>query len=1370
MKKLPTKCFLSFVLVLAMLIQMLPIQCLANDEKSGESLKTEEAPNVTVLGEVKALRRENVKHFRMSDGSYVAVSYGTPVHYLDENREWTDIDNTMTRDVKTNIYHTNDSRGATAFSGSLKDGMLFETRNGSVSISMSLLDTAEAVSLVSDSIIKRSQETRSSNQNASSLADHEEVIFSRNAIARILENPSNMLDPQQNSRSDHSKYMPENLQASILYEDVFSNVDLIYTAYGMNFKEQIVVKESQNSYRYDFLLKLEGLTATTNSDGSVSLKDKAGANLYKIPAPYMVDSEGVVSFDVSYTLTQTTKGVVLTVEADKTWMNATDRTFPVMIDPTLIFTSGSEQNDIYSAYVSEAVPDGASLGSQILYCGANPSTTNDGRYRIYLHMNNLPEIPGNCEVTHASLSLYKSQYDQQECTRFPIGLHAVTGTKPADYSSYQDWLNALTWNNQPEFSTDNVIDFAFVDAGEEYVLWNMTELAKKWYAENIDNTTVCLAMTNEADMNYGDPYAYAGFNIYGDTNIPVMTVSYRSSTGIEPYYTYDTLGGGASGTAYIADATGQLKVAKELVFYASSVNPVSLNLVYNSDNFSGSNSEYCFPEDLGLSMNIGSGWTLDCIQKIETETISDVQYLKFYDGDGTVHYFQADDDGVYHDEDGLGLKIETVTAGGYTMSDKSGNTWTFVNHFLTTAMDSDGNAININYTDGRILSVTQKNNGKAAITVAAFTYDGNTLESVTDAAGNVFTLTYSGNDFVSIQKDGTTVAQYVYNGHRVTGMTDTESGYAIEYTYSNGRISSYQETVGEETGATVAVTYTGNSQTTYRDYGIDRTAETNDDILTHYFFDHTGRTVNAYTEDTMGNILGASNAVYTENYGTDPKNNRTLRSSTIGMAAEQLLKNAGFESTSSNDVWTYNGMILTATKPRSGYGSAKSAESSTGIRYAYRPTETLTAGTTYTLSAYINTSEANFTSTTDGVYIGVLDINENQWKSLPLNYKTYTVVDGGWMRVSVTFTPKTTGVHYVGVYSQNMGGTYYVDDFQLEKGETPSAHNLVENGNFQISGYGWTMGTDASMVTTEGVANSGGAVKIIGSPENIAANAYQDIHINLASQTYILSGWVKANAVAADTGSEDGEDISKQCGLRAILYYADGTTEAHYVAFNSDLSEEWQFTSAAIVPKKYDTKILLIRVMCAYEGNANIAYFDNISMLRQAVQTMTYDEDGNLVSVDTTGLDNDVMDYVAGTNLIAMVTGGTGTYTYDYDDENGNDYRLKSVTNNLITQYMGYDGTGNVTSTTLSAYNAEGAVTGKRLTASAAYDESGNRLTSVTDSAGASVAYSYGTADSQMTGQPTTVTDPKGYNNIGQRKSHTVRRKSSAMWLFLYPI
>lgn len=50
---------------------------------------------------------------------------------------------------------------------------------------------------------------------------------------------------------------------------------------------------------------------------------------------------------------------------------------------------------------------------------------------------------------------------------------------------------------------------------------------------------------------------------------------------------------------------------------------------------------------------------------------------------------------------------------------------------------------------------------------------------------------------------------------------------------------------------------------------------TNDDILTYYLFDHAGRTANAYTTDTSGNILGATNAVYSGSGSTDKTNNRT---------------------------------------------------------------------------------------------------------------------------------------------------------------------------------------------------------------------------------------------------------------------------------------------------------------------------------------------------------------------------------------------------------------------------------------------------------------------------------------------------------------
>ena len=42
------------------------------------------------------------------------------------------------------------------------------------------------------------------------------------------------------------------------------------------------------------------------------------------------------------------------------------------------------------------------------------------------------------------------------------------------------------------------------------------------------------------------------------------------------------MGVGNAGTAYIGDFSGQLTLCKNLVSYASTVNPVSLDLVYNS--------------------------------------------------------------------------------------------------------------------------------------------------------------------------------------------------------------------------------------------------------------------------------------------------------------------------------------------------------------------------------------------------------------------------------------------------------------------------------------------------------------------------------------------------------------------------------------------------------------------------------------------------------------------------------------------------------------------------------------------------------------------------------------------------------------------
>lgn len=633
---------------------------------------------------------------------------------------------------------------------------------------------------------------------------------------------------------------------------------------------------------------------------------------------------------------------------------------------------------------------------------------------------------------------------------------------------------------------------------------------------------------------------------------------------------------------------------------------------------------------------------------------------------------------------------------------------------------------------GRLSSITQENKGQSAITMATFTYSGNDLISVTDAAGNVYTLTYSGTNLVGIKRSSSTIASYTYSGYQATKMTDSESGYSLSFTYSNGKVSRYQEVNNSGTGATVSVTYPDHSETVYRDHGADRVSGNSDDVLTHYLFDYAGRTVNAYTTDNTGNILGATNAVYSGSGSTDKANNRTLRTGSIGVARQQLLSNPGLEDGTGG--WTFNnGTSRATTKPRTGSYSIKGTLSS-GSQYALVSSGTLTAGKPYTVSGYVNTSAVTKIEG-GGVSITVTDGSQG-WTSQWINYITSTAVDDGWVRISVTFTPPATDEYGIFVNNNGAIGTFYADDFQVEEGDAPSSYNLVTNSNMEGTDR-WTMGTNAAFSSSYGVAGSSRSLKITGDPLSASTNAYQDITLNLpGTQTYVLSGWARANAVPDDPSELDNpNDVTKKCGLRATITYSDGATEGHYVAFNSDISNQWQFTSISIVPKQPTKTVQKIRVTLAYEGNANDCYFDNIALLREVAQTMKYDSDGKLVSVTSTGLDKDENTYSGG-NLIKTVTGGNGTFTYTYDTTYT--HRLKSVSNGQITQAMGYDSTGNVTTTTLSGSG------GKTIQTTAAYGGSGNRLTSVTDAAGATVSYSYGNSDSVMRSLPTSVTDPNG--------------------------
>jgi len=73
-----------------------------------------------------------------------------------------------------------------------------------------------------------------------------------------------------------------------------------------------------------------------------------------------------------------------------------------------------------------------------------------------------------------------------------------------------------------------------------------------------------------------------------------------------------------------------------------------------------------------------------------------------------------------------------------------------------------------------------------------------------------------------------------------------------------------------------------------------------------------------------------------------------------------------------------------------------------------------------------------------------------------------------------------------------------------------------------------------------------------------------------------------------------------------------------------------------------------------YSYNANTAWFDNISLVREVAQTFRHDRDGNVVGVTSSELRDTTMRFdLSSNNLIdRLVTPDSGTFEFRYDRYN----------------------------------------------------------------------------------------------------------------------
>ena len=177
----------------------------------------------------------------------------------------------------------------------------------------------------------------------------------------------------------------------------------------------------------------------------------------------------------------------------------------------------------------------------------------------------------------------------------------------------------------------------------------------------------------------------------------------------------------------------------------------------------------------------------------------------------------------------------------------------------------------------------------------------------------------------------------------------------------------------------------------------------------------------------------------------------------------------------------------------------------------------------------MNTSQAQ-SFAGDGVYLQVTDTAGNTWKSPSVNYKTSPLVDDGWVRLVLVFQTKVKCNHTVAIYNDGVGGTVYarrrpggVGQGAGERGgaagypggvqcEPAGKTAACSTGNMPgIWGPGASFVTGMGVNSTDAYANS---IRINGSPKGQNGNAWQVVQLNQpGSQTYVLSGWAKANAV-----------------------------------------------------------------------------------------------------------------------------------------------------------------------------------------------------------------------------------------------------------------
>ncbi len=496
---------LPIILSAMLLFSVMPMSASASDESTNEVASK-------IVREVVELREKSVKHFLCEDGSYIAVSYAEPVHY-EKNGEWLEIDNTLVLSSE-NTYMPKSNNLAVSIPQSFSGGGKVTAENKGHTISFGVVSGNENVALSKTAAVKAVEAL------PSSIAADVSVETLANAELSTTATVGKVDTAAQIEAYNSEKTTVDNQAGALVYDKIFPNADLEYIVTGNSIKENVVVYQPQTEYIYTFDMDFGGLTPVAEEDGSYRLIDNAKPEetVFVLAAPYMYDANGEESYEIEMSLAENDDNYLLTLTADETWLNNSEREFPVIIDPTITLTNDEVDYSFNDVFVIDGILDNSTKDGIELRAGRNLANLT----RTYLKPD-IPSLPTGAVLDSAQLILQKKTF---------FNVTSADSMEIYIFDCYGMPLwnpETITWNNQPYSQTNNgypadeKLSSCIVYSSTQACAFNITSAVERWLSTGT-NSGLMLASATESQKMQVDFYSSRAWLFQGKR--PQMVYEY----------------------------------------------------------------------------------------------------------------------------------------------------------------------------------------------------------------------------------------------------------------------------------------------------------------------------------------------------------------------------------------------------------------------------------------------------------------------------------------------------------------------------------------------------------------------------------------------------------------------------------------------------------------------------------------------------------------------------------------------------------------------------------------------------------------------------------------------------------------------------